>query len=175
MELRSTREAINYVATWQFPSISWKPKVHNRIHKSLSLSWARRIKSASPQPISKRSILILSTVLVLLLAYFLLAFPPITYTHFSFLHSCYMPRPPCSLVKVIRCFGRLYRHLPLGFKRKPRNKLVCRNRKQKKADRLNFTELHGGNSLKIKIFTTTAMRNSDINLFCRGTYKYRKT
>jgi hypothetical protein len=34
MELRTTREATNYVATWQFPSILWKQEVQNRIHKS---------------------------------------------------------------------------------------------------------------------------------------------
>jgi hypothetical protein len=34
MELKTTREATNHVATWQFPSILWNPKVYNRIHKS---------------------------------------------------------------------------------------------------------------------------------------------
>jgi hypothetical protein len=37
MELRTTREATNYVATWLFPSILWNPKVQYRIHKSSSL------------------------------------------------------------------------------------------------------------------------------------------
>jgi hypothetical protein len=36
-ELRTTREATNYVATWYFPSILRNPKVHNRIHKSSPL------------------------------------------------------------------------------------------------------------------------------------------
>jgi hypothetical protein len=34
MQLTTTPEATNYVATWQFPSILWNPKVQYRIHKS---------------------------------------------------------------------------------------------------------------------------------------------
>jgi hypothetical protein len=37
MELKTTREATNYVATWYFRSILWNPEVHNRIHKSSPL------------------------------------------------------------------------------------------------------------------------------------------
>jgi hypothetical protein len=52
----------------------------------LSVSWARPIQSTSPHPTSTRSILILSTYLILVL-------PPTTYMRSSPPHSCYMPRP----------------------------------------------------------------------------------
>jgi hypothetical protein len=79
----------------KFPTILRNPKVDHRVHRALhwSLSWASSIQSIPSHPISLRSILILSCVLVFLLVSFLLAFPSISYTHSSFPHSCYMPCP----------------------------------------------------------------------------------
>jgi hypothetical protein len=69
------------------PSILWNPKVHYRVHKALHLylSWARPIQSTTFNPISKRSILMLSIHLrlVFLVVSFPLAFLPITYTRSS--------------------------------------------------------------------------------------------
>jgi hypothetical protein len=55
-----------------------------------SLSWAKSIQSITSHPISLRYVLILSTnhVLVFPVVSFLLAFPPISYTHSSSPHSC---------------------------------------------------------------------------------------
>jgi hypothetical protein len=58
MELSPSWEAANCAATQELPGILWNPKVHC---PPLSLSWARSIQSIPSQPISLRSILILST------------------------------------------------------------------------------------------------------------------
>jgi hypothetical protein len=54
----------------------------------LSISWAIPIQSTPPQRIYPPTY-----ILVLLVVSFPLAIPPITYMHFSFPHSGYMPRP----------------------------------------------------------------------------------
>jgi hypothetical protein len=50
MELSPSGGATNYAATQEFPSILWNPKVHHRVHKSLS--WARSIQSLPSHLIS---------------------------------------------------------------------------------------------------------------------------
>jgi hypothetical protein len=87
--------AANCAAPQELPSTLWNPKVQYRIIRALhwSLSWAISIQSTTSQPISLRSILILSTHLRLGLTSGLLAFPPISYLHSSSPHSYYMSRP----------------------------------------------------------------------------------
>jgi hypothetical protein len=67
VELSTTQEAKSFAATWQLPSILWNPKVHYRTHKSSPpapiLSQTNPVHT--PNPISKRSILMLSIHLCL--------------------------------------------------------------------------------------------------------------
>jgi hypothetical protein len=65
MELRTTLEATNYVATWYFPAFYGTRRFITAFTRALhlSLSWARPIQPTPPQPISKRPILILSVYL----------------------------------------------------------------------------------------------------------------
>jgi hypothetical protein len=63
----------------------------------LYLSWARPIQSTTLSPISKRSILILSTyVLVFLVVSFPLVFLPITYMRSAFLFSPFALHAPLT-------------------------------------------------------------------------------
>jgi hypothetical protein len=97
MQLSTTAKATGCSAAQEPPSILRDPKVHYRIHKSSPL--VSILKQTNPvkthHPIIPRSILILSIQVRFRLPVvsFPLAFPPITYTLYCLLHSCYMPHP----------------------------------------------------------------------------------
>jgi hypothetical protein len=48
MELSTTQEATSYVATQQFPSILWNPKVYYHIHESSPLVPVQSQTNPSP-------------------------------------------------------------------------------------------------------------------------------
>jgi hypothetical protein len=81
-ELNHTWEAANCAATQELPNILRDPKVHYRVHKShLLVPILSHINPIHTIPSYLRSILILSPhfSLVFPVAFFLLAFPPISY------------------------------------------------------------------------------------------------
>jgi hypothetical protein len=88
MGLRPSWEAASCAATQKFPSILLNPKVYYRVHKSPPPAPIQYIPHHS---ISLTSIYPLTYVLVVLVVSFLLAFPPISYTHSSSPHTCYIP------------------------------------------------------------------------------------
>jgi hypothetical protein len=92
-ELSPSWEPANCAATQELQIFYGAPKVHYRVTRVLHrfLSWACSIQSISPHSITLRSILILSTHLLLGLpkVSFLLTFPPIFYIH--------SPSPPFML------------------------------------------------------------------------------
>ena len=66
MEQSPSWKANRFAASQEIPPLLWNPKFHHRIHKChLSLSWATSIRSMPPYPTSWRSILILSSHLLL--------------------------------------------------------------------------------------------------------------
>ena len=87
MEQSPSREANRFSVSQEIPRIIWNPKGYCHIHKGrhLSLFWARPIQS-SPHPTSWRSILILSSNLLLGLpsGLFLSDFPIKHCMHLSF-------------------------------------------------------------------------------------------
>ena len=68
MEQSPSWKANRFAASQEIPRLLWNPKVHYRMHKChLSLSWASSIQSMPPHPTSWRSILILSSHMLLVL------------------------------------------------------------------------------------------------------------
>jgi hypothetical protein len=87
MELSTTRDATSCVPTRYLPSILWNPKVHYHTHKSSpSVPILSQTESTTPNPISKRFILMLSIHLRLGLPsdFFQQIFLPMTYKHSSY-------------------------------------------------------------------------------------------
>jgi hypothetical protein len=95
-DLRPSWGAINWAATQELPSISWKPKVQYRVHKSpRQVPILSHINPIHTIPSYLRSILILSRHLRLGLPSGLFPSGFLINILYAFLfspHSCYMPR-----------------------------------------------------------------------------------
>jgi hypothetical protein len=84
MQLNFFLEDINFVATLEFPTVLWNPEVRYRVHKSPPLDHnLSQISPVHSTLIYLRFTLKLSTRLRLdfLVAFFPLAFPPISYMY----------------------------------------------------------------------------------------------